>query len=344
MYVCLSVCLSQIYVFKYVGLKGSAATLLVKRLWIWGIACRWESIQARDPAWLWNQGQTSSKVQNKSISGPTKRTQVFKKKKSKKRRLYYVRKNSPNVKKSFLILHMYTYIPICAVTHMDTHPSPFVLFAGDDHVIITVFWGDRSRFTLQPGTQSTHHKSLYTSNVTPSTCNILFVYYRFTDTRVLTLCQVIFKLKDNPVCVCVCVCVWFVSCNFNSNSAVADLRGCYFLGNIGQIIGYSLPEIIANFDLQHGLEFNYNQALSLSEVRDRSKTSITIPFGDNCSPFGVDITVFWIRHCRDKVDVGLGVGGYLHWTWKPKTNVTKVIPQFTSRIWFGRETDIFKKF
>ena len=32
----------------------------------------------RDPPWLWNPGQTSPKVRNRGISGPTKRTYVFK--------------------------------------------------------------------------------------------------------------------------------------------------------------------------------------------------------------------------------------------------------------------------
>ena len=36
------------------------------------IARRWQSTQVRDPTWLWNPGQTSLKVQNRDISGPTK--------------------------------------------------------------------------------------------------------------------------------------------------------------------------------------------------------------------------------------------------------------------------------
>ena len=35
------------------------------------IACRWQSMQARDPSWLWNPGETSPEVQNRGISGPT---------------------------------------------------------------------------------------------------------------------------------------------------------------------------------------------------------------------------------------------------------------------------------
>ena len=45
----------------------------------WGIVGRQESVQARNPPWLWNPGQTSPEVQNRSISGPTKRTHVLQK-------------------------------------------------------------------------------------------------------------------------------------------------------------------------------------------------------------------------------------------------------------------------
>ena len=41
------------------------------------IAGRWSSMQVRDPQWLWNAGQTSPEVQNRGISGPTKRTDVL---------------------------------------------------------------------------------------------------------------------------------------------------------------------------------------------------------------------------------------------------------------------------
>ena len=37
-------------------------------------ACRWWSLQARDRPWIWNPEQISLKVQNRGISGPTKRT------------------------------------------------------------------------------------------------------------------------------------------------------------------------------------------------------------------------------------------------------------------------------
>ena len=46
-----------------------------------------KSMQARDPPWLWNPGKTLPEVQNRGISGLTKRTcvlQKFKKKKKKK--------------------------------------------------------------------------------------------------------------------------------------------------------------------------------------------------------------------------------------------------------------------
>ena len=43
--------------------------------WIWGIHCaQMTSTQVRDPPWLWNPEQTSSEVQNRIISYPTKRT------------------------------------------------------------------------------------------------------------------------------------------------------------------------------------------------------------------------------------------------------------------------------
>ena len=37
------------------------------------VACMWWSMQVRDPLSLWNPGQTSPEVQNKGISGPTKK-------------------------------------------------------------------------------------------------------------------------------------------------------------------------------------------------------------------------------------------------------------------------------
>ena len=43
------------------------------------IAHRWQSMQVRDPPWLWNPGETLPEVQNRSISGPTKRTYVLQK-------------------------------------------------------------------------------------------------------------------------------------------------------------------------------------------------------------------------------------------------------------------------
>ena len=53
----------------------------------WGIHCaQARKMKARNPPWLWNPGQTSSEVQNSSISGHTKETCVlqifFKKKRS----------------------------------------------------------------------------------------------------------------------------------------------------------------------------------------------------------------------------------------------------------------------
>ena len=50
--------------------------------WIWGMARRQESMQA-SPPWLWNPGQMSPEVQNRGISGPTKRTCVLKTKQKK---------------------------------------------------------------------------------------------------------------------------------------------------------------------------------------------------------------------------------------------------------------------
>ena len=43
------------------------------------IECRQESIQVRDPPWLWNPGQRSPEVQNSGISNSTKRTFVVQK-------------------------------------------------------------------------------------------------------------------------------------------------------------------------------------------------------------------------------------------------------------------------
>ena len=58
------------------------------------IAHRQQSTQARDPPWLCNPEETSPEIQNRSISGPTKRTyvlqKIFKKKtKTKKTPLNY---------------------------------------------------------------------------------------------------------------------------------------------------------------------------------------------------------------------------------------------------------------
>ena len=41
------------------------------------IVYRQGSTQVRDPPWLWNPVQTSPEVQNRGISGPTKRTHVL---------------------------------------------------------------------------------------------------------------------------------------------------------------------------------------------------------------------------------------------------------------------------
>ena len=43
------------------------------------IACRRQSTQVRHPPWLWNPGETSPEVQNRGISGPTKRIYVLQK-------------------------------------------------------------------------------------------------------------------------------------------------------------------------------------------------------------------------------------------------------------------------
>ena len=43
------------------------------------MACRWQSMQARDPPWLWNTGEMLPEVQNRGTSGPTKRTHVLQK-------------------------------------------------------------------------------------------------------------------------------------------------------------------------------------------------------------------------------------------------------------------------
>ena len=51
------------------------------------VACRQESVQARNPPWLWNPGQTSPEVQNRGASGPTKRTYVLQKFKKEKKKI-----------------------------------------------------------------------------------------------------------------------------------------------------------------------------------------------------------------------------------------------------------------
>ena len=43
------------------------------------IARKRQSTQARDPLWLWNPRETSPEVQNRGISGPSKRTHVLQK-------------------------------------------------------------------------------------------------------------------------------------------------------------------------------------------------------------------------------------------------------------------------
>ena len=46
--------------------------------WVWG-SHRRESMQVKDPPWLWNPGQTSPEVKKRGISDPTNRNCVFKK-------------------------------------------------------------------------------------------------------------------------------------------------------------------------------------------------------------------------------------------------------------------------
>ena len=49
--------------------------------WIWRIPSAGEEAHKRgNTSWLWNPGQTSPEDQNRSISGPTKRNDVLKKK------------------------------------------------------------------------------------------------------------------------------------------------------------------------------------------------------------------------------------------------------------------------
>ena len=59
---------------------------MLHQRWIWGLAHKQESMQARNPPWLWNPGQTSPEVRNRGISGPTKRTRVLQKFKKKEKK------------------------------------------------------------------------------------------------------------------------------------------------------------------------------------------------------------------------------------------------------------------
>ena len=74
------------------------------------MAHRWRSMQARDPPWLWNPGETSSEVQNRGISGATKITHVLQKN-LKKKRLLYDHNYSMNTAKN---IHEYTHRVLCS--------------------------------------------------------------------------------------------------------------------------------------------------------------------------------------------------------------------------------------
>ena len=78
------------------------------------IARRWQSTQARDPPWLWNPGETSPEVQNRGISGPTKRTYVLQKFK-KKQTMYNVMLKSVPYTRELLHQHM-ELVPILDIT------------------------------------------------------------------------------------------------------------------------------------------------------------------------------------------------------------------------------------
>ena len=76
------------HVFKYMDRKGSAAMLTpIQSAGVTPeVNLRITQVRkhTKDPPWFWNPGQTSPEVQNRGISGPTKRTYVLQKLKKKK--------------------------------------------------------------------------------------------------------------------------------------------------------------------------------------------------------------------------------------------------------------------
>ena len=92
-----------------------------------------ESVQARNPPWLWNPWQTSPEVQNRGISGPTKRTCVlqkfylkfyfkknlFKKKKEKKK--------NRNNRQEMMMFITKTPTPVAMANNITTSKPPIWL-------------------------------------------------------------------------------------------------------------------------------------------------------------------------------------------------------------------------
>ena len=72
-----------VHICRYVDQKGLAAML--SSIQSAGVA---PEVNLRNPPWLWNPGQISPEVQNRGISGPTKRTYVLQNLKKKKKNLW----------------------------------------------------------------------------------------------------------------------------------------------------------------------------------------------------------------------------------------------------------------
>ena len=89
------------------------------------IAHRWQSMQARDPPWLWNPGETSPEVENRVSVAPRKRTYVLQKLFFKKKQKVDATQPVLNVNYNKLIQYIYwlrcTFQTMTYVTNKNNH-------------------------------------------------------------------------------------------------------------------------------------------------------------------------------------------------------------------------------
>ena len=131
------------HVCKYVDRKGLAVMLTPIQLTGVTPEVNLRIMQVRkhtrDPPWLWNPGQTSPAVQNRSISGPTKRTCVLQK----------LKKTSLKRLQEYYFLLVTCALPLCFVQSVCAFIYLFtslaIFFQSD------IFYSlDVSRWSLAP--------------------------------------------------------------------------------------------------------------------------------------------------------------------------------------------------